>query len=158
MIVTIEKYTPSRHAQTCELNVRAEQTQFTVSDIGEMLKSLEPTELPHLILADDKVVGFFLFDAGYGKKYDFCPEHSLGVRALLVDHRFQGQGIAKKAISQFPQFANFHFPTFKTLYLTVNCRNKGAYQCYLKAGFEDTGERYLGGLAGPQHIMKKALG
>ncbi len=156
-MVTIEKYTPIRHEQVCSLRVLEEQSQFTVGNIGEMLTSLKPTELPHLILADDKVVGFFLFDAGYSDSYDFCPKDALGVRALLVDHRYQGQGIAKQAISQFSHFAKCHFPTFQALYLTVNCRNNTAYQCYLKAGFEDMNELYLGGPVGAQHIMKQVL-
>lgn len=58
-MITIEKYSPERHEQTCELSVLEEQSQFTVADVGEMLTRLEPTELPHLILADDDVVGFF---------------------------------------------------------------------------------------------------
>ncbi len=156
-MVTIEKYTPERYEQMCELSVLEEQTQFTVADVGDMLKCLEPTELPHLILLEDTVVGCFLFDTGYSDKYDFCPKNTLGVRALLVDHRFQGQGIAKQAISQFSQFARSHFPTFQALYLTVNCRNRAAYECYIKAGFEDTTKRYLGGPVGPQHIMKQVL-
>ncbi len=156
-MITIEKYTPTRHEQVCQLSVYDEQSQFTVGDIGEMIKSVETTELPHLIVADNKVVGFFLFDTGYSNKYDFCPQHSLGVRALLVDRRYQGQGIAKQAIRQFPHFARCHFPTFQALYLTVNCRNQAAYHCYLKAGFEDTNELYLGGPVGPQHIMKQGL-
>ncbi|MBR9786795.1 MAG: GNAT family N-acetyltransferase [Vibrionaceae bacterium] len=156
-MVTIEKYTPVRYESVSALSVLEEQSQFTVADIGDMLNSLKSTELPHLIVMDDLVVGFFLFDTDYCDSYDFCPENSLGVRALLLDHRFQGQGIAKQAIRQFADFARCHFPAFQALYLTVNFRNTVAYQCYLKAGFEDTGELYLGGPVGPQHIMKQSL-
>ena len=156
-MVTIEKYTPARYESVSKLRVLQEQIQFTVADIGEMLNSLKPNELPHLIVLDDLVVGFFLFDTAYCDSYDFCLKNSLGVRALLLDHHFQGQGIAKQAIGQFANFARRHFPEFQALYLTVNCRNTAAYQCYLKAGFEDTGELYLGGPVGPQHIMKQTL-
>lgn len=58
-MITIEKYTPCRHAQTIELQVLEDQAQFTVENIGKRLESLKPTELPHLILEDDRVVGFF---------------------------------------------------------------------------------------------------
>lgn len=156
-MITIEKYTPCRQAQTIELKVLEDQAQFTVENIGKRLESLKPTELPHLILEDDRVVGFFLFDAAYSEGYDFCPHRSIGVRSLLVDHRHQGKGIAKRAISQFANYAKLHFPSFDFLYLTVNCRNVPAYQCYLKAGFEDTNELYHGGPVGPQYIMRQAL-
>ncbi len=33
-------------------------------------------------------------------------------------------------------------------------QNQAARACYLKGGFEDHGEQYLGGPAGPQHIMR----
>ena len=69
-MITIEKYTPCRHAQTIELQVLEDQAQFTVENIGKRLESLKPTELPHLILEDDRVVGFFLFDAAYSEDYD----------------------------------------------------------------------------------------
>ncbi|MEF1307410.1 GNAT family N-acetyltransferase, partial [Vibrio owensii] len=84
-MITIEKYTPCRHEQTLELQVLEDQVQYTVANIPELLESLEPTELAHLILLDDQVVGFFVFDAGYSENYDFCPEKSLGVRWLLLD-------------------------------------------------------------------------
>ncbi|WP_039986045.1 GNAT family N-acetyltransferase [Vibrio owensii] len=156
-MITIEKYTPCRHEQTLELQVLEDQIQYTVANIPELLGSLKPTELPHLILEDDRVVGFFLFDAAYSEDYDFCPQRSLGVRSLLVDHRHQSKGIAKHAIGLFGDFVKLHYPTFEFLYLTVNCRNVPAYQCYLKAGFEDTNELYHGGPVGPQHIMRQGL-
>ncbi|MFW1170057.1 GNAT family N-acetyltransferase, partial [Vibrio parahaemolyticus] len=32
-----------------------------------------------------------------------------------------------------------------------------AYNCYCKCGFEDTGELYLGGPVGPQHVMQRKV-
>lgn len=52
-----------------------------------------------------------------------------------------------------PSYLNESYPERSAVYLTVNCRNVAAYQCYLKAGFQDTGNLYHGGPAGPQHIM-----
>ncbi len=92
-MITIEKYTPCRHEQTLELQVLEDQAQFTVENIGKRLESLKPTELAHLILLDDQVVGFFVFDAGYSENCDFCPEKSLGVRWLLLDHRHQAKAL-----------------------------------------------------------------
>lgn len=41
--------------------------------------------------------------------------------------------------------------------LTVNARNPAARAVYLAGGFADTGELYLGGPAGPQHVMRLPL-
>lgn len=156
-MISIEKYTPLQHDQACALSVFDEQLAYTVSDIGEMLSCVTSDEIPHLIIQDGQVVGFFVMDLGYADHYDFSPKNAIGVRALLVDHRFQGQGIAKKALYQLADYTKRQFPTFDSLYLTVNCRNIAAYQCYLKSGFEDTGQLYYGGPVGPQHIMKCEL-
>lgn len=156
-MVTIEKLTPARRAEACALSVKEEQGQFTVTDIGECLLTLPKTKMPHLILDNNVVVGFFLLDAGYSNEYKFCPANVLGVRALLIDHRYQGRGIAGRAISQMGCFARTHYSEFGALYLTVNCRNTPAYECYKKYGFEDTNELYEGGPVGPQHIMRQYL-
>ncbi len=156
-MITIEKLTSARREEACSLSVKAGQEQFTVDNIREFLPTLPETKVPHIILDDDLVVGFFLFDAAYASEYDFCPEKSLGVRALLIDQRYQGRGIAGKAISQMGEFSQTNYPEFSALYLTVNCRNVAAYECYRKYGFEDTKQRYEGGPVGPQHIMRKCL-
>ena len=38
-----------------------------------------------------------------------------------------------------------------------NLRNTAAIRAYIKAGIEDTGDIYSGGIAGPQHIMRLQL-
>ncbi|WP_370737075.1 GNAT family N-acetyltransferase [Vibrio ruber] len=68
-----------------------------------------------------------------------------------------GQGIATQAINLLPAYVAQYYPDFEVLQLTVNCRNKAAYHCYSKCGFEDTGELYLSGPAGPQHIMQRKV-
>lgn len=156
-MVIIEKLTDVRRLEACALSVTEQQGQFTVDNIGEFLPTLPDTKMPHLILDNNVVVGFFVFDSAYSDEYEFCPENVLGVRALLIDHHYQGRGIAGKAISQMGDFAKMHYPEFVALYLTVNCRNTAAFECYRKYGFEDTNELYEGGPVGPQHIMRQYL-
>ncbi|GAM64435.1 histone acetyltransferase HPA2 [Vibrio ishigakensis] len=59
-------------------------------------------------------------------------------------------------VQQLPRFLQETYSDYHAVYLTVNCKNPAAFQCYLKAGFVDTEELYLGGDAGPQHVMKRA--
>ncbi|KUI97296.1 GNAT family N-acetyltransferase [Vibrio sp. MEBiC08052] len=84
------------------------------------------------------------------EKYRFSDFKALGIRALLVDHHCQSQGVGTKAINLFSAYVAKNYPDFEVLQLTVNCRNKAAYHCYCKCGFEDTGKLYL---SVPQHIM-----
>ncbi len=41
--------------------------------------------------------------------------------------------------------------------LTVNVRNQVARRLYLRHGFSDSGQLYLGGNAGPQHVLRLDL-
>ncbi len=153
-MVTIERYTSNREDEAALLKVKTEQSQFTISDIPKTVAGLNEDEHPHLIIYDNKVVGFFLLDLGYSRKYRFNDAIAIGVRALLIDERYQGKGIAKTAIQSLAGYVSGHYPQFDAIQLTVNCRNVPAYQCYLKSGFEDTGSLYHGGPVGPQHIMQ----
>jgi len=153
----IEKYSFKREDEARLLSVRDDQEEFTVSNVPQVVADLAPEEHPHLIIHDHKTVGFFILDLGYSKKFQFGDVKAIGVRALLLDHRYQGKGIAKQALSSLAGYVRAEYPQFEAMQLTVNCRNIPAYQCYLKCGFDDTGELYHGGPVGPQHIMQACL-
>lgn len=157
-MLIIEKYNKSREAEIEKLRVKPEQVQFTVDRLGEFILSLKEDEYPHLIIENDQVVGFFVLDLSYSGAYSFSGPKALGVRALLIDQNHQGLGIASKALNFLPSYVASNYPDFDRLQLTVNCRNKAAYNCYLKCGFEDTGDLYFGGPVGPQHIMQRIAG
>ncbi|KXF82382.1 GNAT family N-acetyltransferase [Enterovibrio coralii] len=156
-MITIERYSKAWEQEAKGLRVSADQEVFTVSSVVETVSVLSSQEHPFLILMDGKPVGFFLLDLAYSSTVDFAADDTIGIRALLIDERYQGQGIAKQAICSLPAFVQRTYPHCNRLQLTVNCRNEAAYRCYLKCGFEDTGECYLGGPAGPQHIMQREL-
>ncbi|MGL6313940.1 GNAT family N-acetyltransferase [Vibrio sp. WXL103] len=156
-MISIEKYTVVRKEATSLLSVKTEQSEFTVGKVDEVIPSLKEHEHPHLIIRNGDVVGFFLLDLSYTTTYGFSSSKALGIRALLVDHRYQGRGVATEAICLLPTYVAENYPDFEVLQLTVNCRNAAAYNCYLKCGFEDTGELYLGGPVGPQHVMQQKV-
>ena len=143
-MIKVEKMTQSRLLEAVNLSVEDDQKQFTVSDVEKAIEQAHEHEHPHLILSDNKVVGFFILDTRYSENYDFCPERSLGVRGFLIDCHHQGQGVAKQALRQLPTYVAANYPEFQQVYSTVNCRNLPAYHCYLKCGFQDSGELYLG--------------
>ena len=156
-MISIEKYSEKWKFEISQLSVKPEQAIFTVGKISDVILSLKEHEHPHVIVEDGKVAGFFLFDLSYSDTYQFGSLKSLGIRSLLIDQRFQGRGVATEALNQLPRYVVANYPEFEALQLTVNCRNKAAYGCYQKCGFEDTNELYVGGPAGPQHIMQKRL-
>ncbi|RCX01073.1 GNAT family N-acetyltransferase [Marinomonas foliarum] len=156
-MVTIEKMTTQHLAEVITLGVVEAQKQF-VGSIDDILKNANAQIRPHVIFAEDQIVGFFLIDTTYAEKYDFVSQsHSIGLRSFFIDKKYQGKGYAKQAILALSNYLSEAYPNHSTIYLTVNCQNPIAKGLYLKGGFEDTNTLYHGGAAGPQHIMVKAL-
>lgn len=107
-------------------------------------------------IEDGGPLGLFRVDRGYSA-YDFAAPDEVGLRYFIVDHAQQGRGVAGAALAALPAMLTRDYPAARSIALTVNCRNAGAYRVYERAGFEDTGALYHGGGAGPQHVMRMIL-
>ncbi|MCW2616487.1 MAG: family N-acetyltransferase [Frankiales bacterium] len=109
----------------------------------------DPVRHPVAVVDDNGVpLGFFTLDETGG---------DVLLRGFFVDQRHQRQGRARGALAELPGHVRARFPSAPAVVLTVNVRNPGAYAVYLAAGFADTGELYLGGPAGPQHVLRLEL-
>ena len=65
---------------------------------------------------------------------------------------------SRSARIALPDVVRRDFPDARSLVLTVNVRNPAARAVYLGGGFVDGGEQYLGGSAGPQHVLRLDVG
>ncbi|MCC5853331.1 MAG: GNAT family N-acetyltransferase, partial [Alkalimonas sp.] len=139
-----------------QLRVAPEQQDF-VLPIATIIAQQQATEHFQLVQHQQQLVGFFLLDTGYSQQHNFAKQSDLGLRCFFVDQQAQGQGIASAVLHQLPGYCRQHFPGFKRLVLTVNCRNQPAARLYQKHGFVDSGQLYRGGPAGPQHILWQSL-
>ncbi|NVD08019.1 GNAT family N-acetyltransferase [Vibrio sp. JPW-9-11-11] len=155
-MITLTPMIPSHLEQVMTLSVAEEQRPF-VGTIDEVLLNADDKVHPHLVMKDQCVVGIFLIDTQYFQLYPFADPTSLGFRAFLIDEAQQGFGYGQQALGQLAEYLARHYPDSERVFLTVNCRNALAYHCYIKVGFVDSPEKYLGGAAGPQHIMSLAL-
>jgi len=135
----------------------AEQQLPYVGTIDEVLINADENTHPHIVLVGEQVIGIFLIDMLYGQSYEFAELGSLGFRAFLIDQHQQGKGYGAQVMSQLREYLTMHYPNHHSIYLTVNCKNTHAYRCYANNGFHDTNEFYMGGAAGPQHIMLMKL-
>ena len=156
MRVTLAPLTPDRRAAVCALAVAPEQVVFSGQPVDFITHPDSDMDI-HVIRADDKLVGFFRIDLDYARVHDFARPGDLGLRSVIVDRARQGRGIGSAMIRALPAYLAAHYPGATDLYLTVNLRNPGARKSYLNGGFNDTGAHYLGGDAGPQHIMHMTL-
>lgn len=153
MSVIIRPYKPEDWSQVSQLSVTSDQLKYVASI--DYLFSNRKKHWDYFVLeANETIIGFFNLDTAYWKEYDFALSGEYGIRSFFIDQRFQGQGFSRKAVIALPILIFQQYPNCPSLCLTVNCKNPVAYQSYLAGGFQDTRELYLGGSAGPQHIMR----
>ncbi|EAQ64337.1 hypothetical protein MED121_04438 [Marinomonas sp. MED121] len=151
-MITIERLNESHLEDVRQVSLADEQVKFA-GTAEEFLEDGSDFIHLHVIKHDGVLVGFFKIDTAYSDSYTFCQQNALGLRAFVIDVNQQGKGIGTGAVKALFTYLKQRYSGFDLIYLTVNCKNPGAKMCYLKGGFEDTGEQYLGGEAGPQYIM-----
>lgn len=115
----------------------------------------DPRRHPYAILDEDgQATGFFVLDTTPSPA---DPSADLVLRSFFVDRAHQRRGLAGRALAALPGLIARELPGARSVVLTVNVRNQVARRLYLRHGFVDTGRRYLGGSAGPQHVLRLAL-
>jgi RimJ/RimL family protein N-acetyltransferase len=118
----------------------------------------DPDRTAFAVLAGSTPVGFGVLDrrGNLGELVDDVPAAVL-LRAFYLDASAQGRGLGTAAAAAVPRLAGQLFPDSRLVVLTVNENNPAAVTAYARAGFVDTGARYLGGSAGPQHVLVAAV-
>ena len=145
---------PDQKARVAHLKVAPGQDRF-VRDGAFAASETDPSlDLYAVELAGD-IVGMFKLDRAYADapRHDFAQAGDLGLRGVLVDAGHQGKGIGRAFLAALPDLVRMRYPQAKRLVLTVNCQNHAARKAYLAAGWQDEGRLYLGGDAGPQHVL-----
>lgn len=111
---------------------------------------------PVSILHQNKAIGFFILDEGEDKFEFTSNSNALLLRSLSINPKFQGKGFGKQAMILLDEFVSTHFSHITELCLSVNIKNKSAYQLYLDVGFIDM-EKLKQGNYGPQYMMHKFI-
>ncbi|QNI03372.1 GNAT family N-acetyltransferase [Halomonas sp. SH5A2] len=151
-MIKLEKLNALDVAEVLNIAVLDDQVKF-VGTAKEFLADRNEAAHLHVIKHNDQVVGCFKIDIAYADGYDFCAKGSIGLRTFIIDAKQQGKGIGTLAVKALFLYLKENYANYPRIYLTVNAKNPAARTCYQKAGFYETGEQYLGGAAGPQHIM-----
>jgi GNAT superfamily N-acetyltransferase len=118
----------------------------------------EPLSIPFSAYLATRIIAFFSIDFS-NPPIDDINKYPCAcwLDSFMVARDCQGQGYAKTILNQLPDTLSKFFPDIRQLNLTVNFRNHGARALYTKCGFENTGDVYWGGPAGPQHILTKTI-
>lgn len=148
----IRSMQPSDITSLAALSVGKMQ-QLYVKSAAYLLENRISTDIYHVIIWNDVIIGMFIIDTVYHRSYNFAAENELGLRAFFIDQSYQGKGLGKIAVIQLGVYLKKEFSDYSFIVLTVNCKNIGVYACYQQSGFNNTGALYLKGNAGPQYIM-----
>lgn len=118
----------------------------------------DPGRTPFAVLAAGTAVGFGVLDRG-GPLAQLTdrPATAVLLRGFYLDSSAQGRGLGRAAVAALPSLAAHSAPEATRILLTVNVENPAAVRAYLAGGFTDTGRQYLGGGAGPQHVLELAM-
>lgn len=155
-MITIRKLKNTDLDAVLKLKVADGQVPF-VGIISELIAEIPNGIDSHVILAGEQIVGFFKIDTTYADNYDFTLENEIGLRAFFIDENHQGRGYGKSASQALKTYLATHYQGYGSIALTVNCKNPNAFNAYIRGGFIDSGELYLGGRAGPQYIMRMVI-
>ncbi|PSV25424.1 MULTISPECIES: GNAT family N-acetyltransferase [unclassified Photobacterium] len=151
-MLVILRYTEKDQEGVKAVSLFEDQILFAAT-ADDFLESESATMHLYVIKLNSQIVGFFKIDIAYSHDVDFCSENCIGLRTFVIDQKLQGKGIGKQALMVLFTYLAKNYSNYQRIYLTVNCKNTVAKRCYETAGFTFTGERYLGGLFGPQEIM-----
>lgn len=151
--VTLAEYDSTYERQLSDFHLPEDQLQFTSLPLNKIHNTSISKDSSHVvILHDEKPVGYFALEKGEKlSKYSSNPNARL-LTSFSIDARHQGQGIAKNGLHQLPIFIKENLPDTNEVVLGVNKRNEAAISLYLKTGFTDEDEVYVGP-KGPQHIL-----
>jgi RimJ/RimL family protein N-acetyltransferase len=157
-VIAIALLTGAEKAVVADLKPAGGQERF-VRDGGFAAAETDPALDLYAVRQGGAVVGMFKLDRAYAEApcHDFCQPGDLGLRGVLVDAGQQGKGIGRQMLAALPALVRAGYPGVRRLVLTVNCQNPVARAAYLAAGWQDDGRLYLGGDAGPQHVLTFAL-
>lgn len=156
MIVTLAPLERDAIESVAHIAVLPDQVRFA-GTVAEAFAE-DPTRFDlHVIKADGHAVGLFKIDRCYRETIPLVPPGVLGLRAFMIDQHQQGRGIATEAIRQLLPYLASQYPDAGSVALTVNHTNQDAIRAYLRGGFEDTGQDWPHGSAGPQDLLKMAL-
>ncbi|MBY0092093.1 GNAT family N-acetyltransferase [Priestia megaterium] len=145
-----EAYESSIHSYT----LPKEQLIYTALPAEALAKcEQERDRTPVLILAENKLAGFFVLDAGKAVKEYTESSGALLIRSYSIHPDYQGKGVGKKSLKLLPSFINHHFPTKNEVVLGVNHKNTAAQHLYKRSGFVYT-NRHIFGSQGKQFVYQ----
>ncbi|MFC0186859.1 GNAT family N-acetyltransferase [Fictibacillus aquaticus] len=122
--------------ECCQLELTKEQEDYMEPNAISIAQSkFQPSLKPYTITYEGQTAGFLMFNSE--------PEELDGywVYRIMIDKKFQGKGIGKKA-TQLMMDEMQKLPDVKKIVVGYHPENKGAHNLYASLGFVDHGDRF----------------
>jgi diamine N-acetyltransferase len=135
-VIELRPVTPDTYQACVDLVVADDQIGFVAPNLKSLAQAyVWPGAVARLICRDDEPVGFVLFMAVDVDD----PAAGQGIVRFMVDHRFQGQGIGRAALTKALEWCvqERQAPVIR---LSVVPENTRARDLYRSAGFAENGE------------------
>jgi GNAT superfamily N-acetyltransferase len=140
-----ESLAPAQQQALLNIALHAEQIRH-VGDIHGGLHTLTARPVCDIqgfvLLIDDIARGFFVLKRG-SLLPDWARERAdvtTTLHALMIDRRFQGQGLGKQCLRALPALVRDLWPETEQLMLAVEVGNHPARQLYLTLGWQEMPE------------------
>ncbi|WP_440111722.1 GNAT family N-acetyltransferase [Paenibacillus sp. QZ-Y1] len=132
--VTLQRITKENEFECIQLKPREDQLNLVASNADSLIHATkEITSKPYGIFAEERMVGFILFDN------EMYNDGYYWILRFMIDEKYQGKGYGKQAIKE----------VIRTLQERSDCQqirvshvphNITANALYKHCGFQDTGE------------------
>ena len=143
------------HTPETEINYELPEDQLEFTGLPQdLIREGAGNPKKHLVIiwVRGREAGFFELDGSEDRQSYTDNPDALLLRGYSVDPELQGRGVATGSIRALPKFVRGHFPDITEVVLGVNARNTAAQHVYERAGFRDTGRRFMG-KKGEQIVM-----
>lgn len=117
-----------------ELQLLKHQENYLASNVYSIAQSkFDPHYHPRAIYADHKLLGFLMYNT-----LDCGVAHQTGIHRFMIDHRYQGQGIGRRAM-QAALVEIRHIPNVERITICYHPENPLAKAFYASFGFKEIG-------------------
>jgi len=136
--VKLMQVTRDNFDDVIELELKEEQKKLLPSNVYSIAEStLSPLFHPRVICADDRIVGFAMYQFGEIGEVD---EDECTIWRLMIDRKYQNTGIGTKAMGLLLEEIKAH-GRCKLVDIYYDPQNLAAKKLYANYGFREVGER-----------------
>lgn len=132
--VKLQPITQANELECMQLKPREDQLNLVASNADSLIHATkEITSKPYGIFAEDRMVGFILFDN------EIYNDGYYWILRFMIDEKYQGRGYAKLAINEVIHKLKERTDC-KQIRVSHVPHNMVANALYKKSGFQETGE------------------